>query len=384
MALCINHNTVEYKNLKNKTGLTEFQLDNFVSRFLERYGRYPRLVELPASSLESFKKMLKDKLKIKKDFEDEITVPKKTFDKVFGEDFNIRDWLLQYLDLKIRITENKPSKEDTKAKESYTITIEQIPNFYNLNKVFEVSEDDSTKYNQNLIDEILDNILKYNGKRIIKITDAELNHRSWKGIVDKSRTSKAFIYNGNVYINVDHATIDDKVHELLHLLLGSLDSIDRNMYVKLIDTVYQAALENSGSIEQLLLDYDLNDNGILTDIKEEILVKELAKYLTGQYSLFNKLNDNILEDISTTLKESLDRIFSGTNSTTTIGTDSMFNKDINIFNMSLFDLAKALNDKVFKLGEEKKSIFEDAFKHRININKLNDLIKSNKLEEDCE
>ena len=384
MALCINHNTVEYKNLKNKTGLTEFQLDNFVSRFLERYGRYPRLVELPASSLESFKKMLKDKLKIKKDFKDEITVSKKTFDKVFGEDFNTREWLLQYLDLKIRRTENQPSKEDTKAKESYTITIEQIPNFYNLNKVFEISEDDSTKYNQNLIDEILDNILEYNGKRIIKITDAELNHRSWKGIVDKSRTSKAFIYNGNVYINVDHATIDDKAHELLHLLLGSLDTIDRNMYVKLIDTVYQAALENSGSVEQLLVDYDLNDNGIITDIKEEILVKELAKYLTGQYSLFNKLSDNTLEDISTTLKESLDRIFSGTNSTTTIGTDSMFNKDINIFNMSLFDLAKALNDKVFKLGERKESIFEDAFKHRININKLNDLVKSNKLEEICE
>lgn len=384
MALCINHNTVEYKNLKNKTGLTEFQLDNFVSRFLERYGRYPRLVELPASSLESFKKMLKDKLGIKKDFKDEITVSKKTFDKVFGEDFKVREWLLQYLDLKIRKVENKPSKEDTKAKESYTITIEQIPNFYNLNKVLEISEDDSTKYNQNLIDEILDNILKYNGKRIIKITDAELNHRSWKGIVDKSRTSKAFIYNGNVYINVDHATIDDKAHELLHLLLGSLDMIDRNMYNKLIDTTYQAALENSGSIKQLLVDYDLNDNGIITDIKEEILVKELAKYLTGQYSLFNKLDNNTLEDISTTLKESLDRIFSGTNSVTTIGTDTMFNKDINIFNMSLFDLAKAINDKVLKLEEVKESIFEDAFKHRININKLNDLVKSNKLEEICE
>lgn len=384
MALCINHDTIEYKNLKEKTKLTEFQLDNFVSRFLERYGRYPRLVELPASSLESFKKMIKDKLGIKKNFEDEITVSKKTFDKVFGEDFKVRDWLLQYLDLKIRIIRNKPSKEDTKAKESYTITVEQLPNFYNLNKVLEVEEDDSAKYNQNLIDEILDNILKYNGKRIIKITDAELKHRSWKGIIDKSRTSKAFIYNGNVYINVDHATIDDKAHELLHLLLGSLDIIDRNMYSKLIDTTYQAALENSGSIEQLLIDYDLNDNGIITDIKEEILVKELAKYLTGQYSLFNKLNNNALEDISTTLKESLDRIFSGNNSTTTIGTDTMFNKDINIFNMSLFDLAKAINDKVFKLGEEKKSIFEDAFKHRININKLNDLVKSNKLEEICE
>ena len=384
MALCINHNTVEYKNLKNKTGLTEFQLDNFVSRFLERYGRYPRLVELPASSLESFKKMLKDKLGIKKNFEDEITVSKKTFNKVFGENFNVRDWLLQYLDLKIRITENKPSKDNPDVKESYTITIEQIPNFYNLNKVLEAKEDNSTKYNQNLIDEILDNILKYNGKRIIKITDAELNHKSWKGIIDKSRTSKAFIYNGNVYINVDHATIDDKAHELLHLLLGSLDMIDKNMYSRLIDTTYQAALENSRSVEQLLVDYDLNDNGIITDIKEEILVKELAKYLTGQYSLFNKLDNNTLEDISTTLKESLDRIFSGTNSVTTIGTDTMFNKDINIFNMSLFDLAKAINDKVLKLEEVKKSIFKDAFKHRININKLNDLVKSNKLEEICE
>ena len=35
-------------------------------------------------------------------------------------------------------------------------------------------------------------------------------------------TAKAFIKNGTIYINVDNATIDSPVHEMLHLFIGSI------------------------------------------------------------------------------------------------------------------------------------------------------------------
>ena len=34
--------------------------------------------------------------------------------------------------------------------------------------------------------------------------------------------AKAFIYNGNIYINTDNATIDSPIHEMLHIVIGGL------------------------------------------------------------------------------------------------------------------------------------------------------------------
>jgi hypothetical protein len=35
-------------------------------------------------------------------------------------------------------------------------------------------------------------------------------------------SAKAFIKNGTIYINVDNATIDSPIHEMLHLFIGSI------------------------------------------------------------------------------------------------------------------------------------------------------------------
>jgi hypothetical protein len=35
-------------------------------------------------------------------------------------------------------------------------------------------------------------------------------------------SAKAFIKNGTIYINIDNATIDSPIHEMLHLFIGSI------------------------------------------------------------------------------------------------------------------------------------------------------------------
>jgi len=42
--------------------------------------------------------------------------------------------------------------------------------------------------------------------------------------------SKAFIYNGNIYVNIDNATIDSPIHEMLHILLGSMSRYNPSLF----------------------------------------------------------------------------------------------------------------------------------------------------------
>ena len=47
---CINKNSVEYQALKNKSGIPEFILEAISAEYLEKYGRFPELDELPKSN----------------------------------------------------------------------------------------------------------------------------------------------------------------------------------------------------------------------------------------------------------------------------------------------------------------------------------------------
>jgi len=47
---------------------------------------------------------------------------------------------------------------------------------------------------------------------------------------------KAFVYNGQIYINTSNANVEDLFHELSHILLGIVKAKDLNMYNELIDS----------------------------------------------------------------------------------------------------------------------------------------------------
>lgn len=57
------------------------------------------------------------------------------------------------------------------------------------------------------------------GIQINTITDKELAQKNWEPEI---QTTNAFIKDGNIYINTDHAKADAPIHELTHLLLGSV------------------------------------------------------------------------------------------------------------------------------------------------------------------
>ena len=47
MSICLDHESFEYQSLKNRTDIPGFNFDAICSYYLERYGRFPKLDEIP-------------------------------------------------------------------------------------------------------------------------------------------------------------------------------------------------------------------------------------------------------------------------------------------------------------------------------------------------
>ena len=47
MSICLDHESFEYQSLKNRTDIPGFHFDAICSYYLENYGRFPKLDEIP-------------------------------------------------------------------------------------------------------------------------------------------------------------------------------------------------------------------------------------------------------------------------------------------------------------------------------------------------
>jgi len=74
------------------------------------------------------------------------------------------------------------------------------------------------------------------GINVIPITNIELKESDLGKVAGNA---KAFIYNGDIYVNTDIATVDSPVHEFLHLLFGSMKYSNREMYEQIVATAEQ-------------------------------------------------------------------------------------------------------------------------------------------------
>lgn len=96
---------------------------------------------------------------------------------------------------------------------------------------------------QDFIDQNLNNVIEYFNNQfgigITSVTRSELEQFSRDNDLDlenKLDIVKAFVYNGQIYINTSNANVEDLFHELSHILLGVVKAKDLNMYNELIDS----------------------------------------------------------------------------------------------------------------------------------------------------
>lgn len=352
MLNCINKNSVEFQTLKNRSGLSEFVIESYSRLYLNKYGRFPYLDELPNSNSEPY---LKESIKLRKDNSTSL-------DSIYRytNTNNVDDATIQinneHRDLEVSIL---PLGNDA------LVNIKHRPNEYDLNE-YENQAESNPINSVSFLNNSIYKLSKLYGIKFHNITNSELNSPEWKNKISNVNTINAFIYNGEIYINTDNTSIDAPLHELMHLLLGSIKFTNPDLYYSL--TSLSSKFTN---YEKLIRTFKNRTN---SDINEELFITEFSRYVTGQDSVFQELSEDVLHEISYNVNRLLDSVFMGTYSAKEIDSKKLYAMDMK-------SLASRLNSAA--LNNEFYGKLDDAEIHRILQNKKSELLKSGELKEYC-
>lgn len=348
---CVNKNLREYQTLLKESGLPDFVLSAQVGQFLDKVGRFPHLDELKGANSE---KAIKDELKLNdKNVTDTSTVLSQTHTQDLSQ--AVQSLNDRYRDKEIEIAEiGSQSKVYMTPRPSTNSksTSENVANGEPVNSFLYFTQ-------------ILDKFQDLYGINIHYVTNAELNSDQWRS-VSGVETAKAFVYNGDIYVNVDIATIDSPIHEMLHILFGSMKFQNRELYDKLVSSSQQFKSYNDIAYRY--------PNRTREDVNEEVFITELAKYLTGQKSDLDSLSEKDRYEIYYNVTRTLDTILMGESSSKIIPEDQLY--DLNLKTLATYLNSASLNSNY-------QGTLNDAALSRILANKKEQLIQEGKLKEEC-
>lgn len=348
MLSCINKNSREFQRLKQVSGLPESVLESFSREFITKHNRFPYLDELPQANSEPY--VRKELLKMSGNSID----TKKLLD--ITSTHTLRDALIklnnEYRDLEISGLE---------LGETSILNITHKPIKY-LNQKSDFRNDyDYEETNSTIVyNNVVDRLSNLYGINVIPITNNDiLTNEAFSGIQDAT-SAKGFIYNNTIYINTDNASIDTPIHELLHLVFGTMKFTNPEVYMK---TVAQA--EQFDSYPQIS---KLYPNRTRLDLAEEVYITEMAKYLSHSNSNIKELD----YEVAYHMDRLLDAALAGKYSVSCI--DNAYDKPLNY-------LANILDSPLVNV--KTTSSLNLSRIHRILANAKSKLIKSKDLKEDC-
>ena len=353
MAVCINKNSQEYQTLKKMSGISELLLDVMCSKYLEQFDRFPHLDELPGVNSKPF---LESVLKLDNNNSTSISKILEYSGKESLEEANI---MLNTIHSDLE-TEIIPIVDDA------IVNINNRPNDTTMN-IVEVYDPDQKVANRVWIIQALDKLSRLYGIKIHETSDSELSQ--WQDMIPAESLVNAFIYNGEIYINTDRASVDAPIHEMMHLLIGSLRFTNPAFYQQMISVVEQLPIYN-----QLL---KLHPNRSRNDVNEEIFITEVSKHLTGMNSLLSQLSSKELYEIDYNIRRVLDSMLMGDVSTKSLSNDLLYAS-------TLKQLTKMVNSNAMNSTFKGTFNEENSALHRKLNNRKADLIKQGILEEICE
>lgn len=349
---CSLKNHGKFQTLK-KSGLSDSIILDRMSQFEEYFGILPELDDLPESnSLPSLKKEISMKSSTKGT---NYTSVNKILAATNTNSIQEANAALNnsHRDLDIEIQE---------IGDTAFIKVKQRPSEYNiLDSTIETNIPEDINQQKVGLQKALDKMRECYGINIAYIDNDELIDD-----VDVN-FAKAFIKNGTIYVNVDNATIDSPIHEMLHLFIGSISFSNPQLFQQLMSIV--SSLPN---IEERIALF--GESRTMDDILEEIFVEELSKFVTGQNSLFDNLQKDIISQVLYNIKRDIDTIIDGNYSVKSL-------EDNEIFNKSIRNLAEELESSVFNISIA--SGLNNTMTHRILANTKSDLLKSGELREEC-
>ena len=353
MLTCINKKAPEYQNLKDKSGIQDFILNAVCRDYLDKYGRFPYLDELPKANSEAH---LRDRLHIKEDNSAKIEDILSETGKSTVEEATI-DINNEYRDLEVQIT---PIINEAIVDVVHRPTSDN----FDVNPI----EVDSVVNNYMVFNESLEKLASLYGITFNTVTDAELTTPEWQEVAPEVASANAFVYNGEIYVNIDRNSVDAPLHEFMHILIGSMRFTNPALYQQIV-----ASVEQFPNYKVLAENYK---NRSRNDINEEIFVTEVSKYLMGVPSNISSFDQKILHEIDYNAKRVLDSILMGQDSVKTITDDQLYTK-------SFKQLAQAINSTA--LNNQFKGFInvKGSELHRKLNNIKSDLFKNKQLEEYC-
>lgn len=345
---CIVKNS-EYRMKLEQSGIPEPIFEAFATEFMNKYGRLPNLDEIPGANsthhLEKSLHIVEGSAKI----EDILA----TTGAATIQEANIalND---QYTDLDISIMP---------LSRTALVGADRRPSPYT-----QIDEDHHTTVDNPtphlLFSNMFQKLRNQYGIELNTITDRDLE--KWKDIPEV-RSASAFVHDGQIYINTDLADIDAPIHELTHILLGSIRFKHPDLYFDLVKTANQFELYDVRRSEM--------PNKSEEDAMEEIFVEEVGKYLAGLHSAIGSLPENIQYELHYNIKRLLDTALMGQYSVKSIRNEELYQ-------MSFPQLVSAVNSMI--LQPFNMTGLDDARLHRMLANEKSDLISKGDLTENCE
>lgn len=215
------------------------------------------------------------------------------------------------------------------------------------------------------ISKVIDVLRELYGVQIIPVSSYSIQHSILKDMPE-ANTATAFVKDGNIYVNTDLAQEDAPIHEMMHILLGSIRATKPTLYQTLVE---QAT--NFSSFDSIAKNYP---NRTQEDVMEEVFVEEVAKYMTGRASSVDALSDILKYELEFNLNNFIDSII--------MGHFSAENENpVDIYKMTWSELADHLASNRFNY--DFKDAATEAGEQRTMANLKSYLMRENTLKEIC-
>ena len=193
-------------------------------------------------------------------------------------------------------------------------------------------------------------------------------------LADSFSRAGAFIWNSNIYVNINKADISSPLHELMHLIMGALRSKNYSLYSSLLDKV--ATLPEFNERFRNIL-----TNRTLNDAKEEAFVEFIADSLSGVFSSEEFNINNLLSstDFFGEYLKVLDSTLSLDLNTLPEKTSETLSRELS--KMPIEKIITEFNSLLLSAGNKRFSLFNpenvsEAFKNRNITNIKSSLLNS--------
>ena len=358
---------MEYQTLKERSGISDFMLEAICRDFLDKYDRFPYLDEIIGSNSDPhIRKSLQLDSYNSTNIDNILSITGAS--TIEQANISLND---QYRDVEVEIT---PLNKDAIVEITKRPTEDNFNNRTEedeiLSKAPRNSKGQLLAPNDYLVfTNALNKLASLYGIKFNDITDTELNSEKWKSIIPDVNSVNAFVYNGQIYINIDKANLDAPIHEMMHILIGSMRFTNPSMYQDLINLV-----QKFPNYQKLVQQYP---NRSKNDVNEEIFITEVSRYIAGLPSNISGIDYKLQYEVSYNIKRVLDSVLMGQDSVKTLSNDRLFN-------LSLKQIAKEINSSIMTNNFRGTLDVEGSELHRKLNNIKADLIEQKLLKEDCD